>query len=268
MAEFPAAKKTFTPVVDGSTFLEEILFNTGYDEIEALQTYIGASGEAQSKNAALNNLFRDMLDPLPLITRIDNDTIEIEAKSIVMFDGNNYVIKRNSSTFQITLSANLDTGSEANSTFYNVWLTGDGVSTTYSAVFSLSASAPTGFTYFKLIGRIFNDGSGNISALQRGTIPGNKRIHAAIDMNGTGGIVITSSYNVAAITDDGVGDYTITWDNDFADALYFVTGMTTANRSVGIITKATGSLAIRTFIISTGLQGDSSDINLIATNNE
>jgi len=45
-----------------------------------------------------------------------------------------------------------------------------------------------------------------------------------ISFNGTGTISINDSYNVTSITDNGVGDYTITWDTDFANTNYAVVG--------------------------------------------
>ena len=39
-----------------------------------------------------------------------------------------------------------------------------------------------------------------------------------INFNGIGTIAIRDSFNVASITDNGAGDYTITWDTDFASA--------------------------------------------------
>lgn len=161
-ASFPETKKTFTAIVDGVTYVEAVNVNTVYDEVEAIQTYLGASGEAQSKNASLINAFRTMIDNIPRLTWIDEDTVEIEAKAVVMFDGNDYVIKRNASAIQIELSADLDTGSEAAQETYYIWLTGDGSSTTYSAVFSTSDSAPSGITYAKLIGKVYNDDSSDL----------------------------------------------------------------------------------------------------------
>ncbi len=159
---WPASKKTFTQIVDGVTYMEAVNINTVYDEVEALETYLGASGNAQSKNAALNNLFKDMFFTLPQLTWIDADTIEIEAKAVVMYDGNDYVIKKVSSAVQIALSADLDTGSEANSTWYDVYLIGDGSSTTWTAQFVVAGNTPNGATYYKKIGSVRNDGSGDI----------------------------------------------------------------------------------------------------------
>lgn len=162
-ASWPSAKKTFSQVVNGVTKLVALLFNANYDETEALQTFIGASGETQAKNSALNNLFRDMLDPAIRLTWIDADTMEIEAKTVVMHNGNDYVIKRNTSTIQITLSGDLDTGSEAASTWYDVCLIGDGSDTTYTAKFVLTGNNPSGATYFKRIGKCYNDSGSDIT---------------------------------------------------------------------------------------------------------
>lgn len=161
-ASWPDNKKTFTQLVDGTTKVEAINVNTVYDEVEAVQTYLGAASESQAKLASVNNLFRNQFEALPKITWIDSNTIEIEAKTVAMFSTNDYVIKRNTSAIQIQLSADLDTGAEAASTWYYIWLTGDVANTTYSAVFSTSAVAPTGYTYYKLINAVRNDSGSDI----------------------------------------------------------------------------------------------------------
>ena len=43
-----------------------------------------------------------------------------------------------------------------------------------------------------------------------------------VNMDGTGTIAIRDSFNVSSIVDNGVGDYTINWDTDFADTNYCV----------------------------------------------
>ena len=45
---------------------------------------------------------------------------------------------------------------------------------------------------------------------------------AWISFNGMGTIAIRDSFNVASIADNGTGDYTVTWDTDFASAEYSV----------------------------------------------
>jgi len=53
---------------------------------------------------------------------------------------------------------------------------------------------------------------------------GDNIIKGWINFNGTGTIAINDSYNVASITDNGVGNYTITWDTDFANVGYAIAG--------------------------------------------
>ena len=162
MTSFPTSKKTFTQLVDGTTYMEGVNVNTVYDEVEALQTFLGASGNSQAKNSGLTNLFRGATISLPGLKWIDADTIEIEAKTVVMWSGNNYVIKRNTSAIQITLSSNLDTGSEAANTWYDVFLIGDGASSVYTAKFVLQGNTPSGATYYKKIMSVRNDSGSDI----------------------------------------------------------------------------------------------------------
>ena len=52
---------------------------------------------------------------------------------------------------------------------------------------------------------------------------------AWINFNGTGVIAIRDSFNVSGIVDNGVGDYTITWDRDFANGNYSVVALSQSN---------------------------------------
>tara|TARA_R100001594_G_C4005427_1_gene255767 strand:+ start:224 stop:790 length:567 start_codon:yes stop_codon:yes gene_type:complete len=54
------------------------------------------------------------------------------------------------------------------------------------------------------------------------TTPGG--VKAWINFNGQGTISIAASYNVASITDNGTGDYTITFTNNMSDANYAIAG--------------------------------------------
>lgn len=54
------------------------------------------------------------------------------------------------------------------------------------------------------------------------TVSSQQIIKGWINFNGTGTIAINDSYNVTSITDNGTGDYTVTWDTDFANANYAV----------------------------------------------
>ena len=49
-------------------------------------------------------------------------------------------------------------------------------------------------------------------------------VKAWIKMNGSGTVGIYASYNVASITDEGTGDYTITFTNDMSDSNFAFAG--------------------------------------------
>lgn len=80
--------------------------------------------------------------------------------------------------------------------------------------------------------------------------------------NGTGVIAIKSSYNVSGITDNGTGDYTVSWDTDFADTNYCVVANSNG-RETQLGTKAAGSIQILTRGSSGGAI-DTSEISVIA----
>lgn len=52
----------------------------------------------------------------------------------------------------------------------------------------------------------------------------NGSARAWVNFNGTGTVAILASYNVASITDNGVGDYTVNFTNAMADANYAMAG--------------------------------------------
>lgn len=59
--------------------------------------------------------------------------------------------------------------------------------------------------------------------------PGRNRYHPGVGkgwlkMDGTGTISILASYNVASITDNSAGNYTVTWDVDFTSTSYNTLG--------------------------------------------
>jgi|9_EtaG_2_1085328.scaffolds.fasta_scaffold02022_6 hypothetical protein len=49
---------------------------------------------------------------------------------------------------------------------------------------------------------------------------------AWVNFNGTGTVAIRTSFNIASITDNGTGDYTLTFTTAMTDANYAVVGMT------------------------------------------
>ena len=66
------------------------------------------------------------------------------------------------------------------------------------------------------------DSSGNNNSTPAEIASG--RAKAWVNFNGTGTVAIRASYNVSSITDNGIGDYTITFTNAMADGNFVVAG--------------------------------------------
>ena len=94
-------------------------------------------------------------------------TVDIDADEISLQDGSGNTKRVTSVNLTIDIEAAnganaLDTGSEANSTWYYIWVIDNGSTT--AGLFSLSPTAPimpSGYTFKGLIGAVRNDGSGN-----------------------------------------------------------------------------------------------------------
>ena len=96
-------------------------------------------------------------------------------------------------------------------------------------------------------------------------------IKAWINFNGTGVIAINDSFNVTSITDNGTGDYTITWDTDFANINYAIVAMgrRDTNDDISIAIKfggtyAVGSVQIQVVAASAYVAKDASIVNILA----
>lgn len=63
------------------------------------------------------------------------------------------------------------------------------------------------------------------SSVAADTATGDPFIKAWINFNGSGVIAIRDSYNVTSITDEDVGRYMITWETDFTNNDYAVSGI-------------------------------------------
>lgn len=112
-----------------------------------------------------------------VIKWVSNSTASVAATAVVLTAAGGAVKKFSSLSVTLNIAASgaagLDTGAEANSTWYHVWGIGktDG---TVSAVFSTSTSAPTlpsGYTYYGYLGAMYNNSAGDfIAMLQRGPV--------------------------------------------------------------------------------------------------
>lgn len=76
----------------------------------------------------------------------------------------------NTSALTVTW-ADIDTGAEANSTVYYVYVTADTSNTAFAELISASSSTPTGATNYRLIGKFRNgDGIDNLGDIIEGTV--------------------------------------------------------------------------------------------------
>jgi len=75
---------------------------------------------------------------------------------------------------------------------------------------------------------------------------------AWINFNGTSTVAIGNSYNVASLTDNGAGDYTVNFATDITSAAYCAVGSSGAgatpahNKNLNIYTQAVGSVRVTT----------------------
>lgn len=173
--------------------------------------------------------------------------------------------RRATSTTSVGWS-DIDTGAEANSTQYYVYLTADTDVTGVVFKISTSLTAPSGSTYYRKIGEFYNDSSGNISRVlsyrsEEGTdYP--DILKGWINFNGVTD-VINDSYNVSSITDNGMGDYTVVWTTSFSNANYAVSITGNAN-CYSLNSIATGSVRFYTNS-ETGVPVDASMVCVLAT---
>jgi len=117
--------------------------------------------------------------------------------------------------------------------------------------FSISyGTATTGLTNYRKIGSIKTDINSHFTSRDFFTIHSvnNKEVAGGwVRFDGTGTININDAYNVASLTDNGTGDYTITWDTDFSSVNYAVAGMAygaTCGGYLSITAQAVGTIQI------------------------
>jgi hypothetical protein len=102
-----------------------------------------------------------------VVARASASTITVTADEIELYSASGNFKKVSSVNVTIDITASgangLDTGVEANSTWYYVWIVSNG--TTTAGILSTSSSAPTlpsGYIYKGLVSSVYNNGSGNL----------------------------------------------------------------------------------------------------------
>lgn len=178
---FPSDAGTITSLVDGTDYMEAANINNVKTELENVKTFLGTPGAAQSHLASLLSTIADGYIGGRCYKK-DADEIYVGTFSGIIKNAAGTVYKLRVSTSVTTLSAaDLDTGSFADDTYYYIYATADAAATTPTFVISASASAPTGYTYYRRIGWFFNESaaalditSGIISTFIGGDNPSQK----------------------------------------------------------------------------------------------
>ena len=93
---------------------------------------------------------------------VNGTTVDIDADYLTLFDSSNFAYIASSVNLTAAITASgingLDTGSEATSTWYHIYVIYNG--TTVASLLSVSATSPTmpsGYTYKKYVGAVYND---------------------------------------------------------------------------------------------------------------
>jgi hypothetical protein len=162
MSLFPSAPDVFVDRT-GSDVIASSDPNNAYDAIENIENFLGASGQPQSKSVTMVNLFRAMLNPIPALSYVNASSVGIPAYQFALFNGDNFVFKRNATVTTCSLAAHLLNGSEAATTWYEVYIVGDGSNSAFTMGLLGQGTDPSAYaTYYQKIGAIRNDGSSDL----------------------------------------------------------------------------------------------------------
>lgn len=194
MADYPNAKKNFTALIDGTTYMEAVNVNVVYDEVEATQLFLGASGATQTYNSSVLELLAENYRGLE-VRYSDTDELSITAGQAIISNvtGSIKRLRGNSSATVITIS-NLDTGSMAEG-YYYIYAVADASGSAIAFTFSVSDSAPTGYTQYKKIGWFYNETASvlDVTLMQFGNIKDGSDNPNAVQVEGDDDITTTST---------------------------------------------------------------------------
>jgi hypothetical protein len=131
----------------------------GTDDRSDIDTIIQVNNEATDR--LLSNYRRGAS-----ISYSSEAQITVDVGEVVCSNAAGTVRKFRANTTVTTVTwADIDTGSEANSTTYYVYAVADADATTATFKISASSTTPTGATYYKRLGSFYNNSSGNIESI-------------------------------------------------------------------------------------------------------
>lgn len=153
-ADYPSSIRNFLVLYDG---VDKVIANhPNYrgDEITALQTLVGAFGTGQANLTDLRNLLLNYIDDCKL-TYTSVASVTVAAGKIVITDASGNCRWRKNTSPVVVTWADIDTGAEANDTYY-IYAVADNVGTTFTIMISLNSTTPTGATFYRKIGSFVN----------------------------------------------------------------------------------------------------------------
>ena len=265
-ASFPGSLKSFTPVDDGVTYVEQDLWNDAYNEIEAEQALLGTFNGGLTYNESIKNLLLNYQQGCEVEFKSIAD-LYVRAGELAIPDASsNLRIRRNPTDTTVNWT-NIDTGAESSGveTTYYVYAVADAAATTFTVMISVTAPATfAAATFFKQIGTFVNNVGNDIDQINslRSEISTAEKVGFWANFNGDT-FATRDSYNVTSISDEGTGDYNITIATDFANtdfcAVCSCTNVALASRddiTVGVFNVQT--------VNASGTPVDDTNVNVIA----
>ena len=183
---YPTSVDNKVQLQDGIDIIQADDVNDAYVPIDAVETFIGVSGAAQSHNTDILAQIFATEKPTIKLSFVDADTVQASAGVCKAQNSGGTVrkIRKNTSTTNIT-GSDLDAGGPsfaANTTYY-VYADGDAAATTVVFVVSTNSSTPSGVTNYELIGGFATDSSGDVIEKTVWSVAGLRIIDIQVDIS-------------------------------------------------------------------------------------
>ncbi len=162
---YPTSVDNKTALQDGVDIIQADDVNDAYVPVDAIETFVGASGKPQSGSVDLLEYLRFLGDPVneARVEWVSATSLKIKAGVIWCTNASGSIRVPRKLTADLTLTfADLDTGAEAANTRYYVIAVADAANTSITGKFSLSKTAPSGITTFAALASFVNNGSSDI----------------------------------------------------------------------------------------------------------
>jgi hypothetical protein len=262
-SNYPTSVDAISRIQDGVDYIEETDPNDAYATVEAVQTFIGASGASQAHNTTI---LRQIKSILPEIRLSYSSTTELSASSgsVICSNGAGTIIKLRANTIATTITPSLSSNTQ-----YYVYAVADATATTVTFESGTSATTAPSATTYRRIGRFKTNASSHImedtvlSDADNNLNIEKQTIAAWIKFDGTGTPAIDESFNVTSITDNGTGNYTINLGITMADANYIAICQSINENSTSgaghVKTQTTTSVNV----LSTTMDGSGADHDFI-----